>query len=760
MCRAFSRSEQRFNVPYVTRENRDGVYDSLRVITNRRRITRDSSEVLGRGYDRGILSPGEGPDGQWMWSPDGRALEVRIPWMLLNFTDPSQRRILQGPSQDPLQVPGVELSTAVVDGIGVVLGVRGPDGGWRNWPESGEASDVAQFTWPAWDEPAWEARRRPVFGVLQETFRELGAPAPLIIGPETTVGERANEAWNRGDTDTAAQLYEAILALDPSDSRALHRLALVHAWQDEHSEALALLDRLLELEPGNLEAEVDRARVFAWQGGLVEAIGTLDRILTAHPDYTPAAEARAQFQSWAGEYTASLSAYDQLVAISRDPTEIMLAQARVLGWASRIEESQAVYDSLLALNPRNLEARLGEARLLTYSDKSDEAVSRYTAILADHQGNREARQGLARALTWGGNLPKGEEAWRSSVDASPRDLVSRIGLAQNLLWQGRNAAAMDVLQDADPDQKENPDFVEQLRGVRAALAPRFGISMVQEEDSDDNIMRTAQLTGGWNPLPRLALTTEAYTKDLEQSAMGLSRSSWGMNLQASYQLEPGWVLNAGAGGTRTAGAAEASTFLKAGVVSPGRYPVGGGISASRYPLDATAQLVEQGIRVSTGEVTGRWSQGPGWQLSGSAGVGTFSGNEENQRLHANARVSRRLGGGLTVGLSHRYFGFDKNLDEFYFDPDYFGLSELMGRWAWQPGRVGFLLEAAPGLQKIQTDGEYRGALRASARLSFRFGPGQEVSLSGGYSSAGLQSFSSADSDYQYTALILGGSWVF
>ena len=129
-------------------------------------------------------------------------------------------------------------------------------------------------------------------------------------------------------------------------------------------------------------------------------------------------------------------------------------------------------------------------------------------------------------------------------------------------------------------------------------------------------------------------------------------------------------------------------------------------------------------------------------------------------MHLNARVDRRLAGGATVGISHRYFGFEKDLNEFYFDPDYFGLTEATARWTHVIRSVGVLLEGASGAQKIASDGRFSMAVRASARFSYSLAPGREVSLSGGYSSAGLQSFNTGDSDYSYTAIILGGSWVF
>jgi hypothetical protein len=44
------------------------------------------------------------------------------------------------------------------------------------------------------------------------------------------------------------------------------------------------------------------------------------------------------------------------------------------------------------------------------------------------------------------------------------------------------------------------------------------------------------------------------------------------------------------------------------------------------------------------------------------------------------------------------------------------------------------------------------------RVGYLFQPGREISLSFGYSSAGLTSFATGGSSYRYTAFILGSSW--
>jgi hypothetical protein len=167
------RFQQQFNRPYVSLRNDDGRYDSLLVVTNRRRFARDGTEYPALGYDRGILRSGPQPDGMWERLEGEGVFEVRIPWMLLNFTDPSERRVLQDPTTGPL--PG-EFGTEVVPGVRIVAATRDTDNRWRAWPASAKPTDVALFTWPTWEEPHWRERRRPTFAAMREVFLTIDAP--------------------------------------------------------------------------------------------------------------------------------------------------------------------------------------------------------------------------------------------------------------------------------------------------------------------------------------------------------------------------------------------------------------------------------------------------------------------------------------------------------------------------------------------------------------------------------------------------------
>ncbi|HET6231862.1 MAG TPA: tetratricopeptide repeat protein [Longimicrobiaceae bacterium] len=171
----FGRWEQHFNRPFISLANDDGRYDSLRVVTNRRRFGRDGTEYAGFGYDRGILRQGEPPDGAWERLDREGVMEIRIPWGLIGFTDPSERRVLQ---DAPGATAANDFGTVTVPGIRILGAMVDGGGRWRSFPASGRAADVPVFTWPAWEQPRYVARRRPAFDSMRDAFTRMN---PVVM---------------------------------------------------------------------------------------------------------------------------------------------------------------------------------------------------------------------------------------------------------------------------------------------------------------------------------------------------------------------------------------------------------------------------------------------------------------------------------------------------------------------------------------------------------------------------------------------------
>lgn len=582
----------------------------------------------------------------------------------------------------------------------------------------------------------------------------------VLAGPGLAQDE-ADAAWDRGEVAVAERFYEQRVAADSFDQRALHRLALIRAWNQRYAESLVLFDRLLAIAPFNAEAEVDRARVIGWRGDLQHAIASLDALLERRPTYVPALQARAQFSAWAGELEAAIRTYDQLVEITPEDRSVRSARARTLGWAARFEAARVEYDSLLRSDPNDREARLGLARILSWTHALDSAAALYRTMLDVDSADIDAWRGLAQALTWSGDLLGGERAWRRALDLAGVDVPAMVGLAQALRWQGRHAAALDILRQAEEMDPTSRDVRTQLQWAHAATAPRVGSSFVYESDSDGNRIGTLVARGAWRPTPRVEMRVEAYTRDLDQVGPApLERTTRGGFLEFWTQFEPGWSAAVGAGvsDSDAEGAGSIGRFV-AWASSPARYRAGGTLRYARGALDATALLAERSVDYQEISVTLRGQPASGWSVTGGISRATFDGTQSNRRVAGQLGVSRRVSRWWTFGVSWRSFGFEKDLRDGYFDPDFYSLSELTGRWQREVGRWTVLLEAAPGVQTL-TGAAVSASARTRTVVSYRLAPGRDLAVAAGFSTTGLQVFSSDVGTYRYRAVSFSGSWAF
>ncbi len=156
---------------------RDGWFAPMFVITNRARFGRDGAFYPAQGYDRGRLVFGvdaENSLADWYVDSTAGLLQVRIPWGLLNVTDPSSKTVLY----DRDDQRGGDFGTAITDGVRIgalayrsgeaprllaaLPAVRG--GQWR-------AGDFTPWTWAGWDEPVSHSRLKPVYDSLQATWK-------------------------------------------------------------------------------------------------------------------------------------------------------------------------------------------------------------------------------------------------------------------------------------------------------------------------------------------------------------------------------------------------------------------------------------------------------------------------------------------------------------------------------------------------------------------------------------------------------------
>jgi len=600
---------------------------------------------------------------------------------------------------------------------------------------------------------------QPGHSTAVDYLERIGSADPAVAAP----GDRADEAWSDGNTALAMRLYNDRLAADPEDGTALLRVALMLAWQEQYDASMELLDGLIALQPGHLDARLARARVRAWSGDIPGALAEVAGVLAVQPENTEALEATALFQAWAGQFDRALASYDDLLAIAPGSSRAQLQRAQAFAWAARFEASRSAYDALLARDPDDIEARLGLARTLALSQDFTGALAQYDEVLVRAPAEIRALTNKSKTLAWAGRLVESERAALQAVETDRSNAEAWAALGQVYRWQGRDASAEEALETAAELAPTNAGIRDQLRSVNLAQAPVAWPKVVYENDSDGNTMVTTWIAAGWYPTPRLNVRAEGYVKGLNQTfGIGQLRlNAQGVIVSGRYQVRPGWTLSGGLGGSRSNGTDNPSNVeYLLGVKTPDRHRIGGALNLASLGLNETAALAERGVRSTELLLTGRWAPALGWRVDGTVSVGEFEGTEDNGRRGASLSGSRRVGRFFSLGASFRAFSFEKDLNDGYFDPDFYGIGEITSYWLYRPLPWSFLVELAPGIQQVGKDGDITLSGRSNVRVAYGLGIGREISLSFGYSSAGLMSFASGDSGYRYTAFILGSNWVF
>jgi tetratricopeptide (TPR) repeat protein len=153
--------------PFVSLPNEDGDFQPMIREANRRRFGRDGTEYARIEVNQSPLRyAGPVPaDRQADVAVGARGttgiLELRLPWNLIQITDPSSHQVLNHPGSD-----GPPFATSSTDGIRVHVMVR--SGG-----EETDFQSLPPFYWEGWETPEYHLRLKASYEILREAFGSL-----------------------------------------------------------------------------------------------------------------------------------------------------------------------------------------------------------------------------------------------------------------------------------------------------------------------------------------------------------------------------------------------------------------------------------------------------------------------------------------------------------------------------------------------------------------------------------------------------------
>lgn len=432
---------------------------------------------------------------------------------------------------------------------------------------------------------------------------------------------------------------------------------------------------------------------------------------------------------------------------------------------SAFDECDSLLRRLLDLAPHDGDAHITRARLFAARGDLDRGRAIVDSILADRPDDVTAIQALAQFRNWNADRVGAEASWRRALALDPANLDSRLGLARNLRQQGRHAAAREVLNAVSIDSTY-ADLLDELDWIALAFGPRAATTFVYEDDSDDNAITTLVMSAAFRPAPRLEIRADAYARDAELiTASARAHTARGGSVTVWTQLEPGWALHA-SGGAATSDAPGATTLesWNVAVTTPARNRVAGMVSFSETPFDATAITTANRVHVRELAVDGLWSASRDWLVRAEAGAARFASQAsgaENNRWRMHAEVVRRIDETFGLALAGRTFGFSKDTNDGYFDPDQYIVGEISARLRRESRHWVVDSELTPGIERITSSGAAAGSLRARAGLTYLLRPGRQVRLNVVYANSGIQQIAeTGGGDYRYGSVGIGILWRF
>lgn len=152
--------------PVIEKDSRAGVFLPWRLALNRPlELPQSGRKIPFEDYEVGRMNPGitdpSDPEFDSLadWYAAGGVLEVRIPWTMLGYTDPSTLRVWDY----PYEAGGVEAERS--ENLRVYPAVR-PGG------EAGPVNiDPLTYTWEGWEQPTYHERKKKSYAILSEAFK-------------------------------------------------------------------------------------------------------------------------------------------------------------------------------------------------------------------------------------------------------------------------------------------------------------------------------------------------------------------------------------------------------------------------------------------------------------------------------------------------------------------------------------------------------------------------------------------------------------
>lgn len=199
--------------------------------------------------------------------------------------------------------------------------------------------------------------------------------------------QAAIDAVDQGDLERAEELFREVLRGNPTNSDALHHLAVMHYLRGELDSSMEFISKCIATQPTRAKAHYHRGMVRHAERDLSGALADFDTELGANPRDVDALLSRGVTLSDLGNSAEALASYQRAMEIAPQDPRPYLNRALLRGEADP-EGSIADFSAAIQMDPRRADAYIGRGFLLRAIGRREEALADFRAFL-DIDGHQQ-----------------------------------------------------------------------------------------------------------------------------------------------------------------------------------------------------------------------------------------------------------------------------------------------------------------------------------------------------------------------------------
>ena len=184
-------------------------------------------------------------------------------------------------------------------------------------------------------------------------------------------------AHQKGEFESAKQLYGKILARNPRHADALHLLGLIAHQQSRHAEAVELMSRSLVIETRNAVCHCNLGAALMELGRVDDAIASYDRALVVDPAHANAFVNRGLSLVHLEKFSEALASFENALRLDPGFLSALYNRAKLLVLLKRPEDADeaiSAYVGAVSAAPNDVVVLNNLGALLQSAGRLDEAI--------------------------------------------------------------------------------------------------------------------------------------------------------------------------------------------------------------------------------------------------------------------------------------------------------------------------------------------------------------------------------------------------